>query len=67
MKRRYRDAEQAYALGRWEQRLKEQLCDSFEILKALYFQRHKVENLFARLRDWRRMATRYDRRAHTFF
>ena len=35
--------------------------------KALYRQRHKVENLFARLKDWRRVATRYDRCAHTFF
>jgi transposase len=32
--------------------------------KALYRQRHKVENLFAKLKDWRRIATRYD---HTFF
>ncbi|PWK65656.1 putative transposase [Aminobacter sp. AP02] len=35
--------------------------------KALYRQRHKVENLFARLKDWRRIATRYNRCAHTFF
>lgn len=27
----------------------------------LYCQRHKVENMFARLKDWRRIATRYDR------
>ncbi len=27
----------------------------------------KVENLFAKLKDWRRIATRYDRCAHTFF
>ncbi|MCY3538034.1 MAG: IS5/IS1182 family transposase, partial [Cyanobacteria bacterium MAG IRC3_bin_20] len=27
---------------------------------------HKVENLFAKLKDWRRIATRYDRRAHIF-
>ena len=33
----------------------------------LYRQRHKVENLFAKLKDWRRVATRYDRCAHTFF
>ena len=24
-------------------------------------QRHKIENMFARLKDWRRIATRYDR------
>ncbi|MDR7225444.1 transposase [Aminobacter aminovorans] len=35
--------------------------------KAIYRQRHKVENLFAKLKDWRRIATRYDRCAHTFF
>jgi len=34
--------------------------------KALYKQRHKVENMFGRLKDWRRIATRYDRCAHTF-
>ena len=27
---------------------------------------HKVENLFARLKDWGRIATRYDRCAHVF-
>lgn len=27
----------------------------------LYRQRHKIENAFARLKDWRRIATRYDR------
>ncbi|RWQ32697.1 MAG: hypothetical protein E5Y88_15900 [Mesorhizobium sp.] len=35
--------------------------------RALYRQRHKVENLFAKLKDRRRIATRYDRCAHTFF
>ena len=34
--------------------------------KDLYRQRHKIENLFGRLKDWRRIATRYDRCAHTF-
>ncbi|GAB1717514.1 MAG: transposase [Nitrobacter sp.] len=34
--------------------------------KALYRTRHKIENLFARLKDWRLIATRYDRCAHTF-
>jgi putative transposase len=33
----------------------------------LYKQRHKIENMFSRLKDWRRVATRYDRCAHTFF
>ena len=28
--------------------------------------RHKVGNLFAKLKDWRRIAMRYDRCAHTF-
>ncbi|MER9281151.1 hypothetical protein [Mesorhizobium sp. M0522] len=35
--------------------------------KDLYRQRHKVANLLAKPRDWRRIATRYDRCAHTFF
>nr|WP_158304391.1 transposase [Beijerinckia indica] len=35
--------------------------------KALYPQRHKIENLFAKLKDWRRIATHYDRCAQTFF
>ena len=34
--------------------------------KRLYRERHKIENLFARLKDWRRIHTRYDRRADTF-
>ena len=35
--------------------------------KSLYRQRHRIENMFGRLKDWRRVATRYDRCAHTFF
>jgi transposase len=35
--------------------------------KVLYRQRHKIENMFGRLKDWRRIHTRYDRCAHTFF
>ena len=34
--------------------------------KRLYKMGHKVENLFARLKDWGRIATRYDRCAHVF-
>ena len=34
--------------------------------KDLYKKRHKVENMFGRLKHWRRIATRYDRQAHTF-
>jgi len=33
---------------------------------ALYRQRHKVEDMFGKLKDWRRIHTRYDRCAHTF-
>ena len=33
----------------------------------LYRKRHKIENMFAKLKDWRRIAIRYDRCAHTFF
>lgn len=35
--------------------------------KNLYRQRHKIETMFGRLKDWRRIAMRYDRCAHTFF
>ena len=33
----------------------------------LYKKRHKIENSFGWLKDWRRIAMRYDRCAHTFF
>ena len=33
----------------------------------LYKQRHKIEIMFGRIKDWRRIAMRYDRCAHTFF
>ena len=35
--------------------------------RLLYRQRHKIENMFGKLKDWRRIHTRYDRCAHTFF
>jgi putative transposase len=35
--------------------------------KGLYRQRHRIENMFARLKDWRRIHTRYDRCADLFF
>src|SRR3546814_11263657 len=28
---------------------------------VLYRQRHKIENMFGRIKDWRRVHTRYDR------
>lgn len=34
--------------------------------QKLYKARHHVENMFAKLKDWRRIATRYDRSAHIF-
>jgi transposase len=34
---------------------------------VLYKLRHKIENMFGRLKDWRRIHTRYDRCAHTYF
>ena len=36
-------------------------------INTLYRQRHKIENMFARLKDWRRVATRYDRCPTVFF
>lgn len=35
--------------------------------KQLYKQRHKMEILFGRIKEWRRIALRYDRCAHPFF
>jgi transposase len=35
--------------------------------QALYKKRYPIENMFGRLKDWRRIATRYDRCAHTYF
>ena len=35
-------------------------------LMRLNRRRHKIENLFSRLKDWRPLATRYDRLAHIF-
>lgn len=35
--------------------------------KKLYKSRHRIENMFAKIKDWRRIAMRYDRCAHTFF
>ena len=32
----------------------------------LYKKRHKIENMFGRLKDWRRVAMRFDRRADIF-
>lgn len=34
--------------------------------KNLYKKRHKIENMFGWLKDWRRIAMRFDRCAHTF-
>ncbi len=40
--------------------------DPASFCKTQYKQRHKIENMFGRLKDWRRIATRYDRRADVF-
>ncbi len=41
--------------------------EAFPFDNTLYKQRYLIENTFSRLKDWRRIATRYDRCAHTFF
>ena len=33
---------------------------------VLYKKRHKIENMFGRIKDWRRVAMRFDRRAEIF-
>ncbi len=37
------------------------------VLQDLVSIAHKVENMFAKLKDWRRISMRYDRCAYTFF
>lgn len=37
-----------------------------EFDKVLYKQRHKIENTLSKIKDWRRIATRYDRCADVF-
>lgn len=34
--------------------------------RALYRNRHKIENMFGKLKDWRHIHTGYDRCAHIF-
>jgi transposase len=34
--------------------------------KVRYRNRHKIENMFGKLKDWRRIHTRYDRCAEVF-
>ena len=34
--------------------------------KTLYRQRHKIENTFGRIKDWRCVHTLYNRHTHTF-
>jgi putative transposase len=34
--------------------------------KRIYRHRHKIENYFCRIKDWRRIATRYDKLARNF-
>ncbi len=34
--------------------------------KRFYRRRHKIENFFCRIKDWRRIATRYDKLARKF-
>jgi transposase len=34
--------------------------------RVLYRQRHRIENMFGKLKNWQRVHTRYDRCAHTF-
>jgi transposase len=34
--------------------------------KRLYRRRHKIENYFCRIKDWRRIATRFDKLARNY-
>lgn len=35
--------------------------------RLLHCQRHKIENMFSQLKDWRRIHPHFDRCAHAFF
>ena len=35
--------------------------------RQVFKSHQKIENMFGKLKDWRRISTRYDRCAHTFF
>jgi transposase len=50
---------------RWLERLYRDLRLRYD--RTLYKLRHRVENLFQRLKCFRRIATRYDKLAATFF
>ena len=39
----------------------------FSFNKQLYKERHRIENAFCRLKDFRRIATRYDKLARIFW
>jgi transposase len=39
----------------------------YDFNKSAYRQRNLIERMFCRLKDWRRIATRFDRNLHTFF
>ena len=41
--------------------------DDIRYDKDVYRTRGRIEIMFGRLKDWRRIATRYDRAAHIFF
>jgi transposase len=41
--------------------------DDIHYDKDLHRTRGRIEIMFGRLKDWRRIAMRYDRAAHTFF
>jgi transposase len=35
--------------------------------RQLYKQRYRIENMSGKIKDWRRISTRYDRGSHTVF
>jgi len=37
------------------------------VIEGLAYSRFVRDNMFGKIKDWRRIATRYDRCAHTFF
>jgi len=41
-------------------------CEPLQIDEHMYRWRHLIENFFAKLKQYRAIATRYDKRAHNF-
>ena len=78
IRRAYVIGDRGYASNELREQLKAQKCRvvipckvnrrrKWRWSRALYKKRHRVENFFQRLKRYRRIATRYDKLATTYF